>query len=92
MSELQKLHPCWYMKQSLPLMADGQTRGIWMMYARLHVAKCPQCRQALEALQSYNEEIKNTPQASDKLSPEFWASFESKLDRAEQQEPKQKSG
>lgn len=91
MSELERLHPCWYMKQTLPRLAEGGQSGLWLMYARLHVAKCPQCREALEALVAYIREAKSAPQTPADLPDQFWTAVESKLDQVDQA-PKEKSG
>lgn len=78
-----QLHPCKFMAQSLPALAEGHSAGPWMFYAKLHVAKCPQCKAAYEALKNYLEAAKSAPRASGQLSGKFWADLDENLNKVD---------
>lgn len=80
------------MKHAVQSLATGNSGGLWLMYAKLHLTKCPQCREAYEALQSYMEEVKNSPSPSSDLPNSFWKSVESGLDEIDHEERAKKSG
>ena len=92
MNDTDRLHPCWYMKSAIDALAHGRSGGPWMLYAKLHVKKCPQCRETLDALQNYIQEVKNAPQTPTDLPKSFWSSFESSLDEVETDVKAKKSG
>ena len=78
-----ELHPCWYMEHAVQNMAEGKSGGAWMLFAKLHVPRCPQCRAALEALKLYLAEVKSAPNTSGELPSDFWVRLESDLDSVE---------
>lgn len=83
MTSPERLHPCRYMELAVQSLAEGKSSGPWMLYAKLHVAKCPQCRAALEALKNYIKEVKSAPLPSADLPNSFWHGLEDRLDEVE---------
>jgi hypothetical protein len=41
------------MKRALEQLAQGKRGGLYLVYARFHTLKCPQCQAALHALKQY---------------------------------------
>lgn len=74
------------MKNAVNKMAEGQSQGLWLAYARAHVAKCPQCQAALDALVKYLNTIKQ-PQPKIETNLDF-SKLESAFDKVDESNKK----
>src|SRR5512142_2933711 len=80
-----RIDPCRHMARWVSALADGSLRGIPRWYTRLHVAGCPRCRAALEALRALRDRLLRLGRsegagAQDALTPEHRLRLRASLD------------
>src|SRR5262249_45434110 len=54
----REARPCRHMRRWVNALADGSLKGFARWYTDLHVAGCPKCRAALEALRSLRARLR----------------------------------
>jgi predicted anti-sigma-YlaC factor YlaD len=68
------------MKTLLSAACDNALNGLSQRFTNWHVAHCPRCRAALEALQELHRRLRALaapePETSESLAPERWVRLE----------------
>src|SRR5512142_2906474 len=84
-----RIDPCRHMARWVSALADGSLRGLPRWYTRMHVAGCPRCRAALEALRALRDRLlglgRSDRGAQAQLSPERQSGLNATMDDIDRQ-------
>lgn len=81
--------PCWFMRQWVSALSDNTLKGWARWYANLHVARCPNCKTALEDLTALHERMQRlgqTPPPTLFLTEERRTALQTALDALDAKE------
>ncbi|BDI32935.1 hypothetical protein CCAX7_49860 [Capsulimonas corticalis] len=92
---IEPIKPCWHMKSLISGLVDGSVTGMVQKYALWHLAHCPRCQAALDALKQVSERLRRLGAAAPpalaaegaSLSPDRWAAMEAAWEEAESRAP-----
>ena len=74
------IRPCFFMKTLLSAACDNALSGLSQWFTDWHVAHCPRCRAALDALRDLHRRLQSLvlpePETQTGLPPERWARLE----------------
>lgn len=77
------IKPCFFMRNLVHALADGQLKGWLLKFTKFHVRTCRRCRIAFEALLNLIGRLQNARSQPDMLSDQQWASIHERWNEAE---------
>ncbi|MEO7717803.1 MAG: zf-HC2 domain-containing protein [Capsulimonas sp.] len=94
---IQPIRPCWHTRSLLSALVDGELTGWVRKYVQWHVAHCPRCLAALDALKQLSQRLRGLGEpaslAADNkiqaptLSADRWTAMEAAWEKAERTVP-----